>query len=87
MATGDWYPSKEQLKDPVSMERSMRRVLQLVYGMRNVSTVPAPTGSQSSKSSYISAINGLPVEPFDPTTLADGTKLTWVAAHRRFEIK
>jgi hypothetical protein len=65
----------------------MRRVLQLVYGMRNVSAVPAGKSKESEPSSFISAINGLPVEPFDPTTLTDGTKLTWVAAHRRFEFK
>jgi hypothetical protein len=87
MSKGDWYPSQEQLKDPVSTERSLRRVLQIVYGMRNVSTVPSGKSGAAEPSSFISAINGLPVEPFDPTTLTDGTKLTWVAANRRFEFK
>ena len=87
MSKGDWYPSQEQLKDPVSTERSLRRVLQIVYGMRNVSTVPGAGKSGTGPQSFGSAINGLPVEPFDPTTLTDGTKLTWVAANRRFEFK
>ena len=55
--------------------------------MRNVATVPSGKSGPTEPSSFISAINGLPVEPFDPTTLADGTKLTWVAKNRRFEFK
>jgi len=84
---GNWYPSAAQLESPGAIERSMRRVLQEVYAMKRANTVPRPNAKPEEQPSFLSAINGLPVEPFDPNTLADGTKLTWVAAHRRFEFK
>jgi hypothetical protein len=88
MAKGNWYPSQQQLKDPVSLERSMRRVLQQVYDIHDkVNAMNVPAKPEKPPANAVSIINGLPVLPFDPTTLADGTKLTWVAKNRRFEFK
>ena len=87
MSKGNWYPSRDELKDQVALERSMRRVLQEVYKLKDKMEAPATEAAPSKGTSTLSTINGLPVLPFDPSRLADGTKLTWVAAKRRFEVK
>jgi len=90
----DWYPSANQLTDPAKLEQAFREVLRLHYSERGrvdglhakVNTpaklVPPPSQSQTAS---ITNILGLPIFPSDTTQLADGTKLTWVAASKRFE--
>jgi hypothetical protein len=88
MGSGNWYPSAHQLKTPEDTERAMRQVLNKVYELQEKMHAPAPsTATTPAAPTTLSTINGLPVLPFDPATLADGTQITWVAAHRRFEVK
>src|SRR5882724_1056688 len=92
----DWYPSSNQLIDPAKLEQAFREVLRLHYAQRDKvndlhQKVNSPTvaGTKASQvpvnTASITNILGLPIFPSDTTQLLDGTKLTWVAASRRFE--
>ena len=92
-----WYPSSDQWKDPASAERTGREILRLHYEMVDQfnefkskvkppeAPIPSTKPVPSSNSAAVTNILGLPIFPSDTTQLADGTKLTWVAASRRFE--
>jgi hypothetical protein len=88
-----WYPSHAQLKDPQTTERSFRQVLDMFYQLQDShAALQEKIGKQSSQSTStptntasVTNMLGLPVHPADTTQLADGTKLTYVAAKRRFE--
>jgi hypothetical protein len=80
-----WFPSKEQLKDPVKLERSFRQLLSQHYDLQDrFSALHAQVQDQSSKQSSgpppgsgptDSMILGLRVAPVDVQTLADGAAL------------
>jgi hypothetical protein len=91
----NWYPSHAQLDTPQRLEVAFRKVLEKVYSGKQslntlhekVNAMPAMAGTKASQvpnSAAITNILGLPIEPSDTTQLADGTKLTYVAAERRF---
>jgi hypothetical protein len=91
-----WYPSAQQLTKPEELERAFREVLRLHYASSNklntlhetVSKMPTMAGTKASQvpnSAAVTNVLGLPIFPADTTQLADGTKLTYVAAARRFE--
>ncbi len=95
MAGAKWYPSSEQLKDPQSTERAFREILRMHYALteqvgtlhKKVDTMPAMAGTKASQVPNTAAVTnllGLPIDPSDTTQLADGTKLTYVAATRSF---
>jgi hypothetical protein len=91
-----WFPSKNQLGTPDELERAFREVLRLHYASSNklntlhdtVGKMPQMAGTKASQvpnSAAVTNVLGLPIFPADTTQLADGTKLTYVAASRRFE--
>jgi hypothetical protein len=82
-----WFPSHEQLKDPVATERAFREVLTQHYALVDRfnalhQKVNAPVSQRSEpppgSGPSDSMLLGLRVAPIDTSTLADGTKLTWV---------
>jgi hypothetical protein len=75
------------------LERTFREVLRLHYELvdsheellKKVSTLKTPPKpAQPTNTASITRILGLPIQPSDTSQLADGTKLTWVAAERVF---
>ena len=96
MAESKWYPSANQLGKPEELERAFREVLRMHYAVSNqvgtlhkkVNSLPTMAGTKASQvpnSAAVTNVLGLPIFPADTTQLADGTKLTYVAASRRFE--
>jgi len=95
MAESKWYPSTHQLGKPEELERAFREVLRLHYSLsqrvtdihETVKAMPPMAGTKASQvpnSAAVTNILGLPISPSDTTQLADGTKLTYVAATRSF---
>lgn len=91
-----WFPTKEQLKDHGSLERSLRQMLEQHYAL--VDRVNAHMAKQTTQSTAGSAstppagsgpadtmLLGLRVAPIDTNTLADGTQLTYVKAQGNFQ--
>lgn len=77
-----WYPSQEQLKDPVQTERVFRETLRQLYDLQDkhealkaqvaspsANAAPTPQGPSNTK------LLGLHVFPVDTSTLADGATL------------
>lgn len=92
-----WYPSIDQMKDPETSMRMMKQVLDLHYALED-----KVTAMQSPKKGSVAPTKGAPppgcgpadtqilglrVAPVDVSTLADGTRLTWVKAQGHFEVK
>jgi len=94
-----WYPTQDQLKDPQATQRAMKQVLDQLYSLQDAhaklsadhaalkarvpdaSKNPFPPGSGPADT----LVCGLPVQPIDTQTLADGTKLTFVKASGNFK--
>lgn len=99
MAEGNWYPTTNQIGKPADLERTLRRVLQLHYdlservaGMAKEQQAALVAGTKASQvppvnTAAVTNMLGLPIVPSDTTQLADGTKLTYVAASRNFQFK
>jgi len=96
MPQSRWYPTTAQLKDPSSLERTMRQVLEQHYALQDrydalAAKVNAPTtapqGPPPGCGPTDSQICGLFVAPVDPKALADGAKLTWTKATGNFVFK
>jgi len=92
-----WFPSPNQLKDPVSLERSFRQVLKHVYELQDQMDVaadppaPAPSsngnGSAGATGPSTSVMLGLRVAPIDTVNEADGNVLTYVKADGNLQFK
>ena len=89
-----WYPSKDQLKDPSALERTLRQVLKQHYDLQDehnalLAKVNAPAsksaGPPPGSGPTDTMLCGLRVEPVDSRTLANGAVLTWVAKVGRFK--
>jgi hypothetical protein len=92
-----WQPSKEQLKDPESLERSFRQVLKQHYELQDQVTAmreelskprtaapskgAPPPGSGPTDTQLL----GLRVVPVDTQTLANGAMLKFNKANGNFE--
>ena len=87
-----WYPTKQQLRDPDSVERSFRQLLDQHYALQDKfdalqrqSTAPAssvfPPGSGPSDT----VICGLHVAPVDTNSLANGATLKFVKKDGNFQ--
>ena len=97
MSQQRWFPSREQLKDPASLERTLRQVLTQHYDLVDAHAetrkmIPPPTNATSSgpppgSGPSDSMLLGLRVVPVDVQTLADGTKLTFVKKDGTFQFK
>jgi len=79
-----WYPTTQQLKDPSSLERSFRQLLDQHYALQDahdelLAKVNAPTdklkGPPPGSGPTDTQICGLYVAPIDTRTLADGAAL------------
>jgi hypothetical protein len=76
-----WYPTQNQLSAPDQLERTFRQLLQMHYEMQD--RLEAMQRSQSTNTlqqgggPIDTTIVGLPVQPIDSQTLADGAKLQW----------
>ena len=85
-----WYPSKEQLKDPEALERSVRQILKQQYDLKD--RVDATTGSpqpaqpapSETQGPSTTKLLGLFVEPVDTSTLADGATLKYSKSRGTF---
>lgn len=82
MAAPRWYPSKQQLKDPESIEQSFRQLLTQHYALQDQfndlktkSSAPATAAPASTDSPAGTKLAGLYVAPVDTQTLADGATL------------
>lgn len=93
----NYYPTESELSDPRSIRSVLQQVLQQHYALRDshaqlqqdlaaakqqisaLTSTPAPMGAINSK------MLGLPIQPVDTNTLADGTKLTYVKATGNFQ--
>ena len=89
-----WYPSKDQLKDPSALERTLRQVLAQHYDLQDrhaalLAKVNAPaskpTGPPPGSGPTDTMLCGLRVAPVDSRALANGATLKWVAADGRFK--
>jgi hypothetical protein len=90
-----WYPTINQLGDAPSLERAFREVLRLHYQTVDQlnelrSSMKTPTGGGAGpgaavNTAAITNLLGLPVQPSDTTTLADGATLKYVKATRSFK--
>lgn len=93
-----WYPTKNQLKDPEALERSLRQVLTQHYALQDrydalakqVAAMPeplkpgtAPPGSGPSDTKLL----GLNVEPVDVQTLANGATLKYNSGRGTFSFQ
>lgn len=92
--SSQWFPSSLQLKDPESIERSFRTLLQQFYALqqqheelKNQVSAPMqkPSGTPPGSGPSDSMLLGLYVKPVDSQKLVDGVKLTWVKASGQFE--
>ena len=90
-----WYPSREQLKDPVATERAFRQLLTQHYdlqdqvmAMREQLAKPAanlaPSGPPPGSGPADSMLLGLRVAPVDTATLADGATLKFSKKNGNF---
>ncbi len=88
MTGSKWFPTTQQLQDPVALERSFRQSLTQQYALEaRIKSLEAkgaiPVGqTQAGKfppgsGPADSVLLGLPVQPIDAATLADGATLTW----------
>lgn len=94
-----WYPSRDQLKDPESTQRAMKQVLDQLYtlqdshsrlqaahtelkGQMSTKASGPPPGSGPSDTQLL----GLPVQPVDVQTLANGATLKFNKTNGRFEV-
>jgi hypothetical protein len=77
-----WFPTSGQLKDPDSLERALRQVLTQHYALQDKfdalqkahsETPPAPSEIPNGPSN--TKVCGLPVEPVDTQTMANGATL------------
>lgn len=88
--TERWFPSREQLRDPESLERTLRQVLTQHYALvdRIAGMASASTGTGTGKAEGAGApasesgpsttkLLGLHVEPIDTETLANGATLKY----------
>ena len=85
-----WFPNSSQLKDPSSLERSFRQLLNQHYALQDahdklltrVNSMAAPADSPTPAGSgpTDSMLLGLRVLPVDSNTLADGATLKFVKA-------
>jgi hypothetical protein len=90
-----WYPSENQLGSPADVQKALKQVLDLHYGLedqqntlaKRIPEVPQHTATSTPNPPSTTSLLGLPVGPVDTTKLADGTKLTYVAAQRMFVFK
>jgi len=90
-----WYPSIQQLKDPVAIERSFRQILDHVYRLQDsqdalAAAKPSGNGSGASASQTgpsTSVMLGLRVVPIDTVNEADGNVLTYVKANGDLEFR
>ena len=95
-----WYPSRDQVDTPDKVQSTLKQILDLHYGLQNehndlkrrvaAMPLPAASGSASKGNTSVnppatSTLLGLPVGPLDTTRLANGAKLTYVAATRSFQ--
>jgi hypothetical protein len=91
-----WYPTKEQLKDPDSVERAFRQMLTQHYALKDQAdatdaaipkSTTSSTGPPPGCGPTDSQICGLYVTPVDVKTMTDGVKLTYVKATGQFTFK
>jgi hypothetical protein len=94
MGTNRWYPTTEQLKDPVALERTLRQMLSQHYSlvdkvgaMNDKPEETKPSGPPPGSGPSDSMICGLRVAPVDTQTLADGARLTFVKSQGHFQFK
>jgi len=95
-SSGRWYPNAGYFKGmkPNDMVAVFKQVLDQHYKLAdrlNVleerSNAPAKSGPPPGSGPVDTMLLGLRVAPIDTTTLADGTKLTWVKAAGNFQFK
>ena len=96
--TGErWYPSRNQLKDPESLERTLRQVLHQHYTLQDqfaallkaksvaaAPTTSAPAGPPPGSGPTDTMLCGLYVAPIDTTKLADGATLKYSKTNGNF---
>ena len=80
-----WYPSADQLKDPIATERSFRQLLDQHYHLQDqvnaltakqsAPSAPATSGAPPGSGPADTMLLGLPVAPADPQSLANGATL------------
>lgn len=94
-----WYPSKEQLKDPESLERTLRQVLHQHYTLQDQfaalqrDQIKAPAASSTTSAGgpppgsgpTDTMLCGLHVAPVDTTKLANGATLKYSKVNGNFE--
>jgi hypothetical protein len=90
-----WFPTKVQVSDPESVERTMRQTLTQLYSLQDqhnalkaqVSKPAAvPTGSPPGSGPTDTQICGLPVAPVDTSQIGDGSSITWSSTNGNFQI-
>ena len=99
MPDSRWFPTTEQMKDPVALERTLRQVLTQHYALQDevnrmkAAGAGAATGASAGASKGAppgsgpsdTMLLGLRVAPVDSETLADGAALKWNKAQGNFE--
>lgn len=91
-----WFPSQQQLRDPSSLERSFRQLLEKHYSLQDqfdamreqmakpASTKPATTTNSGPADTKLLGLN---VEPVDTTSLANGATLKYNKARGTFSFQ
>jgi hypothetical protein len=89
-----WYPSREQLKDPATLEKSFRQLLTQHYDLQdrfnelhakvNAPTQGKPSGPPPGSGPTDTQLLGLRVSPVDTATLADGATLKYSKKNGNF---
>jgi hypothetical protein len=90
-----WYPTKQQLSNPVELERTLRQVLKQHYDLQDAHrtllaqvNAPAhakPKGPPPGSGPVDTQICGLFVAPIDPATLTNGALLRYDKANGNFK--
>lgn len=87
-----WFPTKQQLSDPVQLERSFRQVLEQQYAIQArlddlvaAGAADPPGDPPAGSGPADTMILGLRVAPIDTTSLADGATLKYSKANGNFQ--
>ena len=102
-STSNWYPVRTELDTPDKMMATLKQVLDQHYALQQRVNAMAKDGGKATSPTLgaeagqagpppgsgptDTQILGLRVLPVNPSTLADGAKLTWVAKDGNFQIK
>jgi hypothetical protein len=87
----EWYPSIDQLKDPVSLERTIRQILKqhydLVNKMKSQSVTSSKESMESGNGPADTKLLGLYVEPVDTDSLDNGATLKFNKSRNTFSFQ